>query len=83
MVRLRHAVASSFSLRDDKADDSAIDDRLRGGVELRGATPWVLMFAILIASIGLSGISAAIVIDAMLISPLMGLIMGIANRFAP
>ena len=41
-----------------------------------GATPWVLVFAILIASVGLNVNSTAVIIGAMLISPLMGPIMG-------
>lgn len=66
-----------FSLLHDKADDDVIDSGLRAGVELRGATPWILIFAILIASIGLNINSPAVIIGAMLISPLMGPIVGI------
>jgi uncharacterized hydrophobic protein (TIGR00271 family) len=69
--------SNRFSLLHDKADDDAIDNSLRAGVELRGATPWILMFAILIASIGLNINSPAVIIGAMLISPLMGPIVGI------
>ena len=70
-------VAHRFSLLHDKADDNVIDSSLRAGVELRGATPWILMFAILVASIGLNINSPAVIIGAMLISPLMGPIVGI------
>jgi len=66
-----------FSLLHDKADDDVIDSSLRAGVELQGATPWILMLAILIASIGLNINSPAVIIGAMLISPLMGPIVGI------
>ncbi|WP_342116363.1 DUF389 domain-containing protein [Pseudoduganella sp. OTU4001] len=66
-----------FSLLHDKADDDVIDSALRAGVELRGATPWILIFAIVIASIGLNINSPAVIIGAMLISPLMGPIVGI------
>lgn len=66
-----------FSLIEDKATDSEIDENIRAGVELRGTNLWVLMFAILIASIGLNVNSTAVVIGAMLISPLMGPIVGI------
>lgn len=44
---------------------------------MRGSNLWVLMFAIFIASIGLNVNSTAVIIGAMLISPLMGPIMGI------
>ncbi len=71
------AIRKRFSLIEDKADDSVIDESLRSGVELRGTNLWVLMFAILIASIGLNVNSTAVIIGAMLISPLMGPIMGI------
>ena len=73
----RKALALRFSLLDDKADDAVIDETIRGGVELRGATPWILIFAIFIASIGLNVNSTAVIIGAMLISPLMGPIMGV------
>ncbi|MDP2848790.1 MAG: TIGR00341 family protein [Humidesulfovibrio sp.] len=66
-----------FSLLLDKADDQQIDEGLRGGAELKGATLWILMLAILIASIGLNTNSTAVIIGAMLVSPLMGPIMGI------
>jgi uncharacterized hydrophobic protein (TIGR00271 family) len=74
---LREAIAHRFSLLDDKADDAEIDRSLRAGVELRGATPWILMFAIVIASVGLNTNSNAVIIGAMLVSPLMGPIVGL------
>ena len=74
--RFRNAVAQRFSLLQDKADDESIERRIREGMELSGATPWILMFAILVASIGLNVNSTAVIIGAMLISPLMGPIMG-------
>jgi uncharacterized hydrophobic protein (TIGR00271 family) len=45
-------------------------------VDMRGSNLWVLIFAIFVASIGLNVNSTAVVIGAMLISPLMGPIMG-------
>ena len=74
--RFRNAVAQRFSLLQDKADDESIERRIREGMELSGATPWILIFAILVASIGLNVNSTAVIIGAMLISPLMGPIMG-------
>lgn len=71
------AIRHRFSLIEDKASDSQIDSDLRSGVELRGTNLWVLIFAILIASIGLNVNSTAVIIGAMLISPLMGPIMGV------
>ena len=71
------AIRRRFSLIEDKADDELIDHSIRSGVVLRGTNLWVLMFAILIASIGLNVNSTAVIIGAMLISPLMGPIMGV------
>ncbi|MFS2027223.1 DUF389 domain-containing protein [Massilia sp. CT11-137] len=73
---LRAAIAHRFSLHDDKADDTEIDRAIRAGVELQGATLWILMLAILIASVGLNTNSTAVIIGAMLVSPLMGPIVG-------
>lgn len=66
-----------FSLLHDKAEDDVIDASVRAGVELRGATTWILMLAILIACVGLNTNSPAVIIGAMLVSPLMGPIVGI------
>jgi hypothetical protein len=52
--RLSTLLTHRFSLREDKADDSEIERCIREGVELVGVTPWILMFAIFIASIGLN-----------------------------
>lgn len=52
-------------------------NRIENGVEIGGANVWILAFAIIIASIGLNVNSTAVIIGAMLISPLMGPIMGI------
>ena len=77
LSRIKKAFVTRFSLRTDQADDDQIDHNIRSGVELNGTYLWTLMCAILIASIGLNINSAVVVIGAMLISPLMGPIMGI------
>jgi uncharacterized hydrophobic protein (TIGR00271 family) len=74
---LHKRVYSRFDLRPDQADHPTIDATIRDGVELKGTNLWVLIFAIFIASIGLNVNSAAVVIGAMLISPLMGPILGL------
>ncbi|WP_374334314.1 DUF389 domain-containing protein [Leeia sp.] len=66
-----------LDLRQDQDDAASIDEAIRRGVQLRGTNLWVLMFAILIASIGLNVNSTAVIIGAMLISPLMGPIVGV------
>lgn len=74
--QIRRALANRFSLLSDKAEDDEIERRIRDGVELSGATPWILVFAIFVASVGLNVNSTAVIIGAMLISPLMAPIMG-------
>jgi len=66
-----------FNLHEDKERSSTTIAEIKKGVEFRGANLWILVFAILIASIGLNVNSTAVIIGAMLISPLMGPIMGI------
>ncbi len=56
--RFRRFMRARFNLRDDKADDAEIETRIREGVELRGATPWILVFAIFVASVGLNALQA-------------------------
>ena len=73
----RAALARQFSVRDDQAGYAEIDNNIREMVEFKGTRLWVLMFAIVVASIGLNVNSTAVIIGAMLISPLMGPIMGI------
>ncbi len=63
---------SLFDLRHDQDDSEAIDTSIRAGTRIGGTNLWVLIFAILIASVGLNVNSTAVVIGAMLISPLMG-----------
>jgi len=66
-----------FNLRVGQADPATIDATIRDGMRIGGMNIWVLMFAILIASIGLNVNSTAVIIGAMLISPLMGPIIGL------
>ena len=55
---------------------------IKDNISMKGHTAWVLVFSILIASIGLNISSAAVVIGAMLISPLMGPILGVGLSIA-
>ena len=70
-------LSDRFNLRADQEREDNVIAEIRKGVEFRGINVWVLVFAIMVASIGLNVNSAAVVIGAMLISPLMGPIMGI------
>lgn len=65
-----------FNALPDKTDETAIVEQISDGVTFRGANLWVLIFAIFIACLGLNLNSTAVIIGAMLISPLMGPIIG-------
>ena len=73
---LKNFLKETFNIIDDTDVSATIDD-IKAGVPIKGQTAWVLIFSILIASAGLNTSSTAVVIGAMLISPLMGPIMGI------
>ena len=74
---LRDDLADRFSLSEDSARQEETVDMICRGVEFRGTNLWVLIFATMIASLGLNVNSAAVIIGAMLISPIMGPIMGV------
>ncbi len=67
-----------FSLKADTASHDEIRDRLIGGGKITGTNMCVLICAMVIASVGLNTGSAAVIIGAMLISPLMGSILAMA-----
>ena len=66
-----------LDLKKDKDNEMENVDSIRKGVEFKGANLWILIFAIFMASLGLNVNSTAVIIGAMLISPLMGPIMGV------
>ncbi len=68
---------TKFKLLEEKEDYVAVINQLEKGVVFRGTNLWVLIFAIFVASLGLNVNSTAVIIGAMLISPLMGPIMGL------
>ena len=65
-----------FNILPDKENEQEIIAQISSGVSFKGANLWVLIFAIFIASLGLNVNSTAVIIGAMLISPLMGPIIG-------
>lgn len=65
-----------LDIRDDTNQVATIEE-VKSGISMKGQTAWVLIFSIFIASAGLNTSSTAVVIGAMLISPLMGPILGI------
>lgn len=77
LTDLREFMRDRFSLEEDKAQRDEVVAAISKGVEFRGVNLWVLIFATMIASLGLNLNSTAVIIGAMLISPIMGPIMGI------
>ncbi|CAL2086091.1 DUF389 domain-containing protein [Tenacibaculum sp. 190524A02b] len=63
-------------------DQQATIEAIKGDIAFKGATAWILICSIFVASIGLNANSTAVVIGAMLISPLMGPILGIGMSIA-
>jgi uncharacterized hydrophobic protein (TIGR00271 family) len=68
--------ARRFSLGEGAAPQEEVVQGITDGIAFRGANMWILIFATLVASLGLNVDSTAVIIGAMLISPLMGPIMG-------
>ena len=67
-----------FSITDDSASHSEIRTRILDGGKVTGTNMCVLVCAMVIASVGLNMSSTAVIIGAMLISPLMGSILASA-----
>ena len=65
-----------FNIYPDKDDEKTILENVESSIDFQGAQLWILIFAIFIASLGLNVNSTAVIIGAMLISPLMGPIIG-------
>ena len=65
-----------FNALPDKEQEADTIEQISSGVSFRGSNLWVLIFAIFTASLGLNVNSTAVIIGAMLISPLMGPIIG-------
>ena len=59
-----------------------INSAIKADIPFKGATAWILICSIFVASVGLNADSSAVVIGAMLISPLMGPILGVGLSIA-
>jgi uncharacterized hydrophobic protein (TIGR00271 family) len=71
-----------FDLRQEMESFDFIHAEIEKGIEFKGTNLWILMCAILVASVGLNMNSTAVIIGAMLISPLMGPINGMGYGIA-
>ena len=76
--KVRSVLKNMFSLKEDTATHEEIRDRLISGGKITGTNMCVMICAIVIASAGLYVNSPAVIIGAMLISPLMGSLLAMA-----
>ena len=74
--KFRTFLKEYFTIPRSEAQELEAVADIRKGVNFRGSTLWILICAIFIASLGLNVNSTAVIIGAMLISPLMGPIIG-------
>ena len=74
-------VSELLNIKNDTDRDSTIE-AVKKDIPFKGHNAWILIFSIFVASIGLNVSSTAVVIGAMLISPLMGPIVGIGLSVA-
>ena len=75
-LSLSHRLRRLINMGLDKAPEEEIIAGIEEGVSFQGAKLWILVLAIFVASLGLNTNSTAVIIGAMLISPLMGPIIG-------
>lgn len=77
-----NALMTYFNVKDDLEPQNDIEASIRSGVSFKGSQLLTLIFAIFIASLGLNTNSIPVIIGAMLISPLMGPIIGMGLGIA-
>lgn len=71
-----------LDLKTELENFEQIHATIEQGVIFKGTNLWILVFAIIVASVGLNTNSTAVIIGAMLISPLMGPINGMGYSIA-
>jgi uncharacterized hydrophobic protein (TIGR00271 family) len=69
-------------LESELEDQDSVYEEIKRGIVFKGTNLWILIFAIVVASVGLNMNSTAVIIGAMLISPLMGPINGMGYSIA-
>ena len=77
-LTIKEQIRKAFSLKEDSASNEEIRTRLLDGGHITGTNMCVLVCAMIIASVGLNVSSTAVIIGAMLISPIMGSILASA-----
>lgn len=82
MKNILRKVLFFFNLDAELENQDVVYEEITKGSNFKGTNLWILMFAIIVASVGLNMNSTAVIIGAMLISPLMGPINGIGYSLA-
>jgi uncharacterized hydrophobic protein (TIGR00271 family) len=85
MVNIKRLLINIFdflNLEPDVDDFDKIHESVQKDIIFKGTNLWILIFAIIVASVGLNMNSTAVIIGAMLISPLMGPINGMGYSIA-
>ena len=82
LISIIRKILQAFSLESELEDQDLVYNEIEKGVIFKGTNLWILMFAIIVASVGLNVNSTAVIIGAMLISPLMGPINGMGYSIA-
>lgn len=80
-IILRNYLKELFDIKKGTSKEGTIQE-IKEGISIKGNSSWILIFSILIASIGLNVSSSAVVIGAMLIAPLMGPLLGVGLSIA-
>jgi uncharacterized hydrophobic protein (TIGR00271 family) len=81
-TELIRKVLSFINVESEVDDFDKIHESIEKDIIFRGTNLWILVFAIIVASVGLNMNSTAVIIGAMLISPLMGPINGMGYSLA-
>jgi uncharacterized hydrophobic protein (TIGR00271 family) len=81
LASVKKFLSELLDFREDTDRDATVQ-AIKGDIPFKGATAWILVCSIFVASIGLNANSTAVVIGAMLISPLMGPILGVGLSIA-
>ncbi|WP_017497357.1 DUF389 domain-containing protein [Flavobacterium sp. WG21] len=76
MTDITQKILNFIDLQKGEENKKSVIENITGAVSFRGSNIWILACAIIIASVGLNVNSTAVIIGAMLISPLMGPIVG-------
>lgn len=76
LIKMNRKIYRLINLKSGEEQQETVLENVKANISFRGANLWILACAIVIASIGLNMNSTAVVIGAMLISPLMGPIIG-------